>query len=165
MVRIVDVRSYAETTVSISSVNAWYTLWLAAVEEKGWLYTGLSILSINHPLPIHLRAVATACQAQPVFGVVTERVLAVDGLPPPRSQRIWYRVYWSPLLLLPCVLVKPRPLLRAQSLSAVIRASIDSNVGPAKTRCVGGISGGKSTEVSGLVVPEAVLVLGVAILE
>ncbi len=61
--------------------------------------------------------------------------------------------------------MKPRPLLYAQSLNAVIKASIDSNAGPAKTRCVGGISGGKSTEVSGLVVPEAVLVLGVVILE
>ncbi len=61
--------------------------------------------------------------------------------------------------------MKPRPLLRTQSLNAVIRVSIDSNVGPARTQCVDGISGGKSTEVSGLVVLEAVLVLGVAILE
>jgi len=140
-------------------------LWLAVVKEGGWLYIGLSILSISYPLLVCLRAVATACQIQPVFDVVTERVLAIDGLLPPRSQCIWYRVYWSPFLLLPCVLVKPRPLLRTQSLNAVIRASIDSNAGPTRTRCVGGISGGKSTEVSGLVVPEAVLVLGVAILE
>ncbi len=61
--------------------------------------------------------------------------------------------------------MKPRPLLYAQSLSAVIRASIDSNIGPMKTQYVDGISKGKSTEMSGLMVPEAVLVLGVAILE
>jgi len=129
------------------------------------LYIGLSILSINHPLLIRLKAVTTACQIQPVFNVVTKRILTVDDFPPPRSQRIWYRIYWSPLLLLSCILVKARPLLRIQSLNAVIKASIDSNASPMKTRYVGGISGGKSIEVSGLVVLETVLVLGVAILE